>query len=67
MSEWKQVDEQEFWATVNPLDVTPFPIGKWPYIMMFADRGGTIVAKLENQTDGRYGPTSQRYWVKEEL
>lgn len=42
----KEVSEREFYAFVGPLDVSPMPVGDFPYTSIFKTRSGNEVARI---------------------
>ncbi len=49
MNQFRAVTEQEFFAIIGKLDVTPYPRGSYPYRSEFTTRGGQVLGVIERE------------------
>lgn len=61
--EWRDVSMDEFFSVIGPMDVHPYPQGKWPYTSLFKTRSGFVVGKAEDFLPEGSGLTETRYWL----
>ena len=60
---WKEVSRDQFFATVNQMDVTPWPTGNYPYTDLWKTRGGQVVGKTVGYHPEGSGLTATRYML----
>lgn len=66
---FRQVTQEEFFATVGKMDVTPYPQGQWSkefgYLSLWKSRHGAVEGMSDEGGGGVPGASAiRRYWIK---
>ena len=59
METFKEVTEAEFYRAMKPLDVTPYPVGDFPYTSYWKTRNQSVIGQSIDYRDG--GKLNTRY------
>lgn len=60
---WRLVTKDEFWAAIGNQNVTPRPVGPWPYTSLFKTPAGQVRGKIEDYLPEGSALTKSRYWL----
>lgn len=60
---YREVTKDEFYKAIGNQDVSPTPVGSWPYTSLFKTRAGQVVGKVEQYLPEGSGLTNSRYWL----
>ena len=61
---WHEVSKDEFFRRIGDMDVTPYPIGDWPYTSHWKTRRGDVVAKTVDYLPEGSALPKTRYIVR---
>ncbi len=61
---WHEVSKDEFFRRIGDMDVTPYPIGDWPYTSNWKTRMGDVVAKTVDYLPEGSALPKTRYIVR---
>jgi hypothetical protein len=63
MSEWEEVTKEAFFRGIGRQDVTPYPVGPWPYTSLFKTPHGEVRGKIVDYIPEDSGLTESRYFL----
>ncbi|WP_199153453.1 hypothetical protein [Chromobacterium sp. ASV23] len=61
--QWKEVSKDEFFKAIGPRDVSPTPVGRYPYTSLFKTRAGAVVGKIEGYFPEGSALPRHRHWL----
>jgi hypothetical protein len=63
MDGWVETSKDEFYSIIGPLNVSPTPMGKWPYTSLYKTPGGEVRGKVVGYLPEGSALASKRYFV----